>query len=233
VRTRPQPARRTWSRPSSGGRSGGTWRTGTATRTSNVCPISPKPALTIVKDGPSTRYVGDMATFSYTVENTGNVVLASPVVSDDKCAPVAKVPDGQSSFDPGDVWTYTCTTAITGAMGDQLVNVGGACASYSQASVCDTDDHTTIIPKPAISLVKSGAAATGAGETFTYRFTATNDGNVHAKLDDVVLTDDRCRSTLVRVDDADASFDPGDVRSYTCTVVAPTGPAQVENTAKV
>ena len=29
------------------------------------------------------------------------------------------------------------------------------------------------------------------------------------------------------------SFDPGDVWNYTCTVVAPAGPAQVDNTAKV
>ncbi len=161
------------------------------------------------------------------------MALANPVVTDDKCTPVTKVASGPSSFVPGAVWTYTCTTTITGAMGDQLVNVGKACAAYSQTTVCDTDDHTTIIPKPAISLVKSGAATANAGETFTYGFAAKNEGNVHAKLDDVVLTDDRCQSTLVRVDSTDTSFDPGDVWNYTCTVVAPAGPAQVDNLAKV
>ena len=52
----------------------------------------PIPALTIVKDGPATRYVGDQATFSYKVKNTGNVSsLTIPVVTDDKCAPVTRV----------------------------------------------------------------------------------------------------------------------------------------------
>ena len=196
------------------------------------------PGIAIDKQGPATAYVGDRATFTYAVRNTGNVKLSSPDVRDDKCAPVTKVPDGQSSFDPGDVWTYTCTTTITDAMGDELVNVGTACAVWSNPDgpdpeVCDEDTHTTEIPKPAILLDKTGAATAPAGSTFTYAFTATNTGNV--ALGDVVLSDPKCTDTLKRVEPglADASFDPGDAWHYTCTVTAPAGPAQVDNLAEV
>jgi hypothetical protein len=210
------------------------WSSGHQTQTikTNTCPAV-SPGIQIVKDGPSTRYVGDQATFTYQVTNTGNVKLSNPVVTDDKCAPVTKVTQ-ETSFDPGDVWSYTCTTTITDAMGDELVNVGTACAEYpGKPKVCDDDDHKTNIPKPAIALEKTGAATAAAGSTFTYTFKATNIGNV--TLTNVVLTDDKCQSTLTRAEPnlADATFDKGDEWFYTCTVIAPAGPAQVDNLAKV
>jgi hypothetical protein len=198
----------------------------------NTCP-SVNPGIKIVKDGPSTRYVGDQATFTYKVTNTGNVKLSEPVVTDDKCSPVVKVTQ-QSAFDPGDVWDYTCTLTITDAMGDQLVNVAKACAEYpGKPKVCDEDDHKTDIPKPAIALDKTGATTAAAGSTFTYTFKATNIGNV--TLTNVVLTDDKCQATLTRSEPnlADTTFDKGDEWFYTCTVIAPAGPAQVDNLAKV
>ena len=44
----------------------------------------------------------------------------------------------------------------------------------------------------------------------------------------VVLTDDKCQSTLTRAEPnlADPTFDPGDEWFYTCTVIAPAGPAR-------
>jgi hypothetical protein len=211
----------------------GKWESGDVTKTTGKCPTPPDPGISIVKDGPSTRYVGDQATFTYQVTNTGNVKLSEPVVTDDKCAPVTKVTQ-QTSFDPGDVWEYTCTTTITDAMGDQLVNVGKACAEYpGKPKACDEDDHKTNIPKPAILLDKTGASTADAGSTFTYSFKATNTGNV--TLTNVVLTDDRCQATLTRVEPnlADPTFDKGDEWFYTCTVIAPAGPAQVDNMANV
>jgi hypothetical protein len=84
---------------------------------------------------------------------------------------------------------------------------------------------------PAITLDKTGADTATAGSTFTYSFTATNTGDV--TLTNVVLTDDKCQSTLTRTDTSDPTFDPGDAWTYTCTVTAPAGPAQVDNRAEV
>jgi hypothetical protein len=118
-------------------------------------------------------------------------------------------------------------------MGDELVNTVEACGKYGDTKKCDTDTHTTKIPKPAILLDKTGASTAAAGSTFTYSFKATNTGNV--TLTNVVLTDDRCQATLTRVEPnlADPTFDKGDEWFYTCTVIAPAGPAQVDNVANV
>jgi len=91
----------------------------------------------------------------------------------------------------------------------------------------------TFTPNPAIELDKTGADTAEAGSTFTYHFKATNIGNV--TLTNVQLSDPQCQSTLTRVEPnlADATFDPGDEWYYTCTVVAPAGPAQVDNVAEV
>jgi hypothetical protein len=206
---------------------------GSVTVKSGTCPTPKNPDIEVVKDGPASAYVGSQVTFTFKVKNTGNVVLTNPVVTDDKCAPVTKVPNGQNQFDPGDVWNYTCTTTITDAMGDELINTVKACGKYGNQEVCDEDDHKTKIPKPAIDLEKTGAATAAAGATFTYSFKATNIGNV--TLTNVQLTDNKCQSTLTRVEPnlADATFDKGDQWYFTCTVVAPAGPAQVDNIAKV
>jgi hypothetical protein len=219
----------TWTEPN------GVKKTGNAEASTGTCPSPPAkhPSIKVVKDGPASAYVGSQVTFTFKVTNTGDVVLTNPVVTDDKCAPVTKVPNGQNQFDPGDVWDYTCTTTITDAMGDELVNTVEACGKYGNQEVCDEDDHKTKIPKPAIALEKTGAATAAAGDTFTYSFKATNTGNV--TLTNVVLTDNKCQSTLTRVEPnlADATFDKGDQWYFTCTVVAPAGPAQVDNIAKV
>jgi hypothetical protein len=193
----------------------------------------PKPGISVVKAGPAAAYVGDQVTYTFNVTNTGGVTLTDVTAVDDRCTPLVRTGPADATFDPGDVWTYTCTTTITDAMGDALVNTVEACGEYGDTKVCDEDDHKTDIPKPAILLDKTGAATAAAGSTFTYSFKATNTGNV--TLTNVALTDDRCQSTLTRVQPnlADQTFDKGDVWFYSCTVTAPAGPAQVDNIAEV
>ena len=196
--------------------------------TTNKCPKPAAPNMTIEKDGPSTRYVGDTAVFTIKVTNTGNTVLPNPVVTDNRCDTAVVKVTQQSQFDPGDVWEYTCSAKITAAMGDQLINT--ACAKVPGKEVCD--DHKTDIPKPAIQLEKTGASFAYAGDTVTYQFAATNTGNV--TLTNVQLTDDKCQSTLVRkAGETDTTFNKGDVWNYTCTAVVPAGVASVKNVAEV
>jgi hypothetical protein len=192
----------------------------------------PEPGILVTKSGPATAYVGDDVTYTFVVTNTGDSTLTDLTVEDDRCAPLTRLPqEVDTSFDPGDTWTYTCTTTITDAMGDAVTNTVEACGMDGDDKVCDEDDHKTDIPKPAIQLEKTGAATAAAGATFTYSFKATNTGNV--TLTNVVLTDDKCQATLSPVPPADATLTVGESQDYTCTVVAPAGPAQVDNVAKV
>jgi hypothetical protein len=71
-----------------------------------------------------------------------------------------------------------------------------------------------------------------AGSTFTHVFKATNIGDV--ALTNVVLTD-KCQATLTHTEPnvADPTFDTGDEWFYSCRVVVPAGPAQVDDLAKV
>jgi plastocyanin len=192
----------------------------------------PKPGITVAKSGPAAAYAGDQVTYTFNVTNTGGVKLTDVTVEDDRCAPLVRTGGSDSSFDPGDVWTYNCTTTITDSMGDALVNTVEACGKYGATKKCDTDTHTTEILKPAIALEKTGAASAKAGDTVTYEFAATNTGNV--TLTNVVLTDTKCQATLARkAGETDTTFDKGDVWRYTCTAVVPAGVKQVENTAEV
>ena len=99
-------------------------------------------------------------------------------------------------------------------------------------AVAQAGGGTYPTPSPAIALDKTGAATAKAGDTFTYSFAVTNTGNV--TLTNVELVDDKCQDTLTRDPaETDEAFDPADVWHYTCTVVAPTGPAEVHNAATV
>src|SRR5690349_12755613 len=102
---------------------------------------APRTDIGVVKDGPADAYVGDDATYTFKVTNTGTVPLTDVTVQDDRCAPLTKV-TGDTPFDPGETWTYTCTTKITDAMGDALLNTVEACGKNGATKVCDTDTHT-------------------------------------------------------------------------------------------
>jgi uncharacterized repeat protein (TIGR01451 family) len=190
----------------------------------------PKPGIAIVKTGPADAYVGDTITYTFTVTNTGGVTLTDVSVVDPLCngGVVTKVTQ-DSSFDKGDVWTYTCQKTITSQTPDPLHNEAEACGKYGDKTKCDEDDHDVDVLHPKIELTKTGASHAYAGDTVTYGFAVRNKGDV--KLTDVTVTDPRCSSAPVRVA-GDAELDPGEVWHFTCTSVVPAGVSQVDNTAE-
>jgi hypothetical protein len=175
----------------------------------------------LVGNQPTIKLTADFVGFSSTHDVSGKVWI-----------------DGDETFS-GSVpitWTgndgnWTYTRATTG--GTHTVKT-----EWKWGSSKDGEEHTTNkCPKPSanpsISLDKTGATTATAGSVFTYSFTAKNTGDV--ALANVVLTDDKCQSTLTRTgaNSGDTTFDPGDEWFYTCTVTAPAGPASVTNVAKV
>ena len=125
-------------------------------------PPDQHPAIKVVKDGPATAHSGDQLTFSYTVTNPGDVPLTNVTATDDKCSPLTRTGDtSDTTLDPGDTWTYTCSYAIQWSEGDAnpVVNTvttcgmppggGGAPPGGGGSPVCDTDQHSTTIVPPA------------------------------------------------------------------------------------
>ena len=124
-------------------------------------PPDQHPAINVVKDGPATAHSGDQLTFSYTVTNPGDVPLTNVTATDDKCSPLTRTGDtSDTTLDPGDTWTYTCSYVIQWSEGDAnpVVNTvttcgmppgGGPPPGGGGSPVCDTDQHSTTIVPPA------------------------------------------------------------------------------------
>jgi hypothetical protein len=87
----------------------------TDTHTISVDVINPRLAMHKTA-GSTTIDAGDTITYTYTVTNTGDDPLSSVSVSDDKCFSVtleAGGDPGSYELNPGEVWTYTCSTILS------------------------------------------------------------------------------------------------------------------------
>lgn len=74
-------------------------------------PVKPSPVLSLSKGVPTgtTTTPGSTITYTYTVENIGNVRIENVDISDNKCSPVNLV-SGNSDLDPGDISSYECSS---------------------------------------------------------------------------------------------------------------------------
>jgi hypothetical protein len=86
--------------------------------------------------------------------------------------------------------------------------------------------YVTNAPKPPdqpqIHVVKDGPATAHSGDQLTFTYTVTNPGNV--PLANVTATDDKCSPLTRTGNTADATLDPGDIWTYTCSYVVQWGP---------
>jgi hypothetical protein len=137
------------------------------------------PAIKVVKDGPATAHSGDTLTFSYTVTNPGDVPLTNVTATDDKCSPLTRTGSNaaDTTLDPGDTWTYTCSYVVQWSEGDAnpIVNTvttcgmppgGGSPPPGGGTPVCDTDQHsTTIVPPGTTPPTTPGNTPTSGGGT--------------------------------------------------------------------
>lgn len=119
---------------------------GQAEANGDLCAPPPAPDIQIVKSndaGDTTVEPGTEVTYTYEVTNTGNVPLTDVVVKDQiegsdnaACEPVAyDSSDGNDDdiLDPGETWTFTCTTTLQGTTSNE------ACVSANVVDEVDED----------------------------------------------------------------------------------------------
>ncbi|MCA9246453.1 MAG: VCBS repeat-containing protein [Planctomycetales bacterium] len=150
--------------------------------------------------------VGDTATFTYEVTNTGNVPFVTIIVLDDAGTPGNSMDDFSPTYtggdtnnngelDPGETWMFEATHVVTPG---QYANVGAVRGSTDQGQfVLDTDPshHFGVLSSIDVEKATNGMDSdtpTGefleVGSTATFTYVVTNTGN--APLSNVVLVDD-------------------------------------------
>ena len=187
----------------------------------------PDPSLSIVKTASPTTYDtdGETISYSYLVTNDGNVSLTGPVTiadtiaTDELCPAVSTVGNFDAELDPGE--SITCAASHTITLADlnagSVTNVADATAD---GTTSPTDTETvTAVPDPSLSIVKTASPTTydTDGETISYSYLVTNDGNVSltgpVTIADTIATDELCPAVST-VGNFDAELDPGE--SITC-----------------
>ncbi|MCP5027677.1 MAG: DUF11 domain-containing protein, partial [Actinomycetia bacterium] len=160
------------------------------------------PSIVLVKsltgnadeDGSGDISVNDTLTYTFDVTNDGDVTLTDLVVNDPLTGGAVTCP--AASLAPGDSTTCQDTHQVAQAEVDvgRVDNTATATTERPGGDpgdpgddVVDSDSETVTIPRvPAISVVKSvganndadGSGTISVGDTITYEFEVTNDGNV-------------------------------------------------------
>ncbi|MBE1514911.1 DUF7507 domain-containing protein [Nesterenkonia halotolerans] len=161
------------------------------------------PAISLTKTGALSEgaagIAGDQMTYTFEVENTGNVDLTDVTISDD-LEGLSEITFGEWPAEAGQLAvgesvTATATYSLTQTDVDNgfvYNNAGTTGNPPNGPPVTDEDENTLPIDGvPSIALTKSGQLPDDAdgvpGETVAYDFEITNDGNV--TLYDVALSD--------------------------------------------
>lgn len=168
------------------------------------------PALDVDKTADVTTDVaeGDTITYSYRVENTGNVRLTNVILDDQHSAASGIValtlsPSNTiAAMDPGDVVTLTATYLVTQADIDAaspLTNIvtatGTPPTGVTPPESSDTESVDPEAPAPALIVLKTiptPPVDPGLGDVVTFEITVENTGNV--SLHNVVLSDTLSRA---------------------------------------
>lgn len=160
--------------------------------------LVPNISISLVKSNngvPSAPQAGNTTTYSFVVSNNGTITLHNISVSDSLVTVTCPV----TSLAPGVNTTCTGTYTITSGNIDQTYIANTATAFGKPLLGSFVNDSNSIItplnPSPSISLVKTGVlndfdGITNAGDTITYNFTITNNGNVPLNITSLNIIND-------------------------------------------
>ncbi|WP_422107739.1 DUF7507 domain-containing protein [Winogradskyella sp.] len=211
-----------------------------------VVSIAQNPAMELTKTalittdvGPAGASVGDEITYTFSVENTGDVTL-SDIGIDDTLTGSVDLAISPSTLAPGATGTVTATYTITQANVDAGNVTNSATATGDSPSgtddVTDTSDDgddldgntvddptvVTIAQNPAMELTKTalittdvGPAGASVGDEITYTFSVENTGDV--TLSDIGIDDTLTGSVDLAI--SPSTLAPGATGTVTATYI--------------
>ncbi|MDN4471957.1 DUF7507 domain-containing protein [Demequina zhanjiangensis] len=182
------------------------------------------PAIAVDKTAdPTVVSPGDEVTYSFEVTNPGNDPLSDVTIIDNKCSPLVPASgepnpgdtNGDGLLDPGETWTYTCTTVVEDDVTNEVV-VGGR-DSLGRPWL-DWDIAVVDVIAPSLDVSKTAdQELVFPGESVTYTIVVFNDGDADFTTVDVV--DDTCSPLVGPSGDGGelGVLEPGEAWEYTCT----------------
>lgn len=152
------------------------------------------PAITITKTANPTSYAAPdtTITYSYAVQNTGNVPLTNVGLTD----PMPNLsaiycPDTSLGINAGETCSATYSTTQQDVDAGSITNTGTASGTGPSGTVVTDASTTTVaaVQNPSVTISKSAnpTTVTAAGQSVGYSFLVTNNGNV--TLSNVAVTD--------------------------------------------
>jgi len=212
----------------------GTTTDSNPTNDPTVQPLTPNPDWEIRKSTSSTpERVGETLEYIFELENTWNLTINTPTVTDEKCftwpnhvATSDTWWDGRLS--PNEIWTYTCTsipvtqTEVDAGSVDNTVSADATTLLWTLPTATGAT-NTPIDAVPGWGIEKSTLSAPEfAGDTLDYTFVLTNTWNV--SISGVNILDEKCdTSGIIRDDTTDINGDnilyQGEFWRYSCTSI--------------
>jgi len=145
--------------------------------------ICSTPSVTVEKTGAELSKIGDEATYTFLITNTGDTTLYLESIVDDKIGDLTNSSNYDSStcgasLAPAGSCTIISTITIPGDASDPFINTVDV--TYDTAEALDgfeataSDNHETELFQPSVEIVKSGPSEAAVGDEITYSFTINN-----------------------------------------------------------
>jgi uncharacterized repeat protein (TIGR01451 family) len=188
------------------------------------------PHLSITKVATEQSYsaVGQIIHYTIIATNDGNVSIASATVTDPKVSNLTCTPANGSPLAPGASLSCTATHTVTQADLEAGHFANTACVDDGEGGALQAcaDKDVPGVAQPAIGLTKvaNPTSLSFGGGSVTYTYVVTNPGNISLRninLADVIsgTSTTACTPTgpVETVGNGDASLDPGESWTYSCT----------------
>jgi hypothetical protein len=138
-------------------------------------------AIDVTKTGPEKSKVGDDATYTIEITNTGAVTLFKQSIIDDVIGDLTGNAGCDDDLDPGESCTITVDHTVQAGAPDPLVNTVDVIYDRKDTltgdEVTDSASHSVNLFQPAVKVTKGGDTLSKVGDQVTYTFEVENTGS--------------------------------------------------------